>query len=364
MVEPTAQPSNRPLVSVILPAHNGEATIGYTLDSLARQHYAPLEWIIIDDGSRDGTARIVEAFLRKRSFPARLVRHESNLGLSKTLNHGLRDARGELVLTLHQDIVLDGPDWISRAVEDLARNPSVSVVTADYGIPDLHEVDFVQRVFGILRRQFHYHPPEGFEFATFTEFKCDIARRSALEKIGGFPERFRVAGEDLWVAYTLRASGQQIMKDFRLRSVQRFTGAATTVTGNLGKEFLFGRVFAGILRTFGSLPTRGLAGSASSRSRAWNRASQPLVLLAGLVFLALVLVTRNPWFLVALGGLVLARLVYYTARLYPDLKRFLHRSGRALGESILGSALGFLSDFAYSLGLGEGLILWSLGRRL
>ena len=237
-------------------------------------------------------------------------------------------------------------------------------MTADYGIPDLHEVDFVQRVFGILRRQFHYHPPEGFEFATFTEFKCDIARRSALEKIEGpgtIPaSRARTCGSPTLCA----PPGQQIMKDFRLRSVQRFTGAATTVTGNLGKEFLFGRVFAGILRTFGSLPTRGLAGSASSRSRAWNRASQPLVLLAGLVFLALVLVTRNPWFLVALGGLVLARLVYYTARLYPDLKRFLHRSGRALGESILGSALGFLSDFASSLGLGEGLILWSLGRRL
>lgn len=364
MAEPSAPSGSRPLVSVVVPAHNGEVTIGHTLDSLTRQDYSPVEWIVIDDASQDGTARVVETFLRERSPPGRLIRHESNLGLSKTLNHGLREARGELVLTLHQDIVLDGSDWISRAVDDLARYPSVSVVTADYGIPDLHEVDFVQRVFGILRRQFHYHPPEGFEFATFTEFKCDLARRAALEKIGGFPERFRIAGEDLWVAYTLRASGQQVMKDFRLRSVQRFTGAATTVSGNLGKEFTFGRVFAGVLRTFGSLPARGLGNSASSRSRAWNRASQPIVLLAGLALLVLVLLTRDPWFLVALVVLVLARLGYYCARLYPDLKRFLHRSSRALGESILGSGLGFLSDFAYSFGLVDGLVLWSLGRRL
>jgi glycosyltransferase involved in cell wall biosynthesis len=364
MNEPTAPAGAHPLVSVILPAHNGEGTIGDTLNSLARQEYRPVEWIVIDDASGDGTPRVVETLLRDRSPIARLIRHESNLGLSKTLNHGLLEAHGELVLILHQDIVLEGTDWIARAVDDLARNPSASIVTADYGIPDLCAVDFVQRVFGILRRQFHYHAPDGFEYATFTEFKCDLARRSALEKIGGFPERFRIAGEDLWVSYTLRSSGQQILKDFRLRSMQRFTGAATTVTGNLGKEFLFGKVMAGVLRTFGSLLGRGLGGAGYSRSRSWNRASQPIVLLAGLVLLVLALVTWNPWFFVALGGLVVARLGYYVARLYPDLKRFLHRRARALAESIAGSSLGLLSDFAYSLGLVTGSILWSFGRRL
>lgn len=364
MSESAATETERPLVSVILPAHNGEETVGDTLNALARQDYTPVEWIVLDDASGDGTVRAVESLLRDRAPVARLIRNESNLGLSKTLNRGLREAHGSFVLILHQDIILEGSDWIGRGIDDLARNPSVSIVTADYGIPDLHEVDFVQRVFGILRRQFHYHPPEGFEYATFTEFKCDLVRRSALEKTGGFPERFRVAGEDLWVSYTLRASGQQILKDFRLRAVQRFSGTATTVSGNLRKEFLFGKVMAGVLRTFGTMPARGLSDAGYSRSRSWNRASQPLVLLAGLVLLVLALVTHSPWFLLALGGLVVARLAYYGTRLFPDLSRFLHRRARALIESALGSTLGVLSDFAYTFGLVVGVVLWSLGRRL
>jgi glycosyltransferase involved in cell wall biosynthesis len=364
MSEPSAPSVGRPLVSVIVPAHNGEATVGDTLHSLARQDYAAVEWIVVDDASTDGTVRVVETLFQDLPVVHRLLRHESNLGLSKTLNHGLSEARGEFVLILHQDIVMEGTDWIARGVDDLVQNPSVSVVTADYGIPYLREVDFVQRVFGILRRQFHHHAPEGFEYATFTEFKCDLARRSTLEKIGGFPERFRIVGEDLWVSYTLRASGQQILKDFRLRSVQRFTGAAMTVSGNLHKEFLFGKAMGGVLRTFGAFPTRGLSGSGYSRSRSWNRASQPVVLLTGLVLLVLGFWTRSPWFFWALAGLLVARLAYYAARLYPDMARFLRRRGRALAESLSGSGLGLLSDFAYTFGLVVGTVLWSLGRRL
>lgn len=362
MVESTA--AGRPFVSVIIPAHDGEQTIGSTLDSLALQDYAPVEWIVIDDASRDGTAPIVETWFQTRSPTARLFRHESNQGLSKTLNHGLREARGDLVLILHQDIVLEGTNWITRGVDDLAQNSAVSIVTAHYGIPQLKEVSLVPRIFGVLRRQLHYHPAEGFEFATFAEFKCDLARRSALEAIGGFPERFRFAGEDLWVSYTLRSAGGLILKDFRLRSVQRFTGAATTVTGNLGKDFLFGKVMAGVLRTFGSLPFRGLERAGYSRSRSWNRASQPIVPLVGAVLLVLAILTRSPWFLVGLGGLVLARLGYYVARLYPDLRWFLGRRARALGEALLGSFLGLMSDISYTAGLVAGTVLWSMGRRL
>jgi hypothetical protein len=364
MSEVTSAPADHPLVSVILPAHNGEATIADTLNSLAGQDYSPVEWIILDDGSEDGTTRLIADFLRGTPIAARLLRHETNLGLTKTFNHGLGEANGDLILILHQDIVLQGKDWIRRGVDDIVRNPSVAVVTADYGIPDLRELDFVSRVFGVLRRQFHYHPPEGFEYATFTEFKCDLVRRSVLKGIGSFPERFRTAGQDLWVSYTLRSTGHQILKDFRLRSIQRFAGSATTVAGNLRKEFLFGEPMAGILRIFRTLPARGLAGAGYSRSRSWNRASQPLVLLAGLVLLTVGLVARNPWCLLGLGGLLVARLGYYGYRLYPDLAHFLLHRSRALGESIVGSTLGLLSDFAYSIGLIVGAIRWSLGREV
>ncbi|MGA8710767.1 MAG: glycosyltransferase family 2 protein [Thermoplasmata archaeon] len=361
MNEPMAPEGERPLVSVILPAHNGATTIQGTLNSLARQEYRPVEWIVIDDGSTDGTVEIVDSLLPDRAFPARLIRHESNLGLSKTLNHGLREARGDLVLILHQDIELGGTDWISRGVDNLYRNPSVAVVTADYGIPALGEVDFVQKVFGILRRQFHAGPDSGKEPVTFTEFKCDLARSQSLRDVGGFPERFRIAGEDLWVSYSLRSRGDRLVKDYALKCVQRFWGDATSVRGNLRKEFTFGQAMAGTLVRFRSAPFRNLENTPYSRSRAWNRASQPLTLLVGFVLILGAILTRNWWFLYALAVMILGRLVYYGWRLLPDLRRMNPRANRALAEAVAGSGFGILSDFAYTFGVVAGFIRWTVG---
>lgn len=189
------------MVSVVIPSFNGEKTIGRTLESLAQQQYSRVEWIVIDDGSRDGTVGVVEPFLAAHPDRGRLVQHPANWGLSRTLNQGLRESTGEAVLIVHQDVVLLSGSWIARAMDDLRQTRSAVVVTGDYGIPDSHEVNFVQKVFGIMRRQFHAAPSEGVELVTFTEFKCDLAWLEALRGAGGFPERFRTTGEDLWVSY-------------------------------------------------------------------------------------------------------------------------------------------------------------------
>lgn len=366
-----ATPSTRPdeadsapLVSVVIPAYNGERTLGTTLESLERQTYPKLECVIVNDGSRDQTQSVAEAYANRHPATVRVVRHDENHGLSKTLNHGISETNGPLILILHQDIVMLSPEWIGRGVQDLLRFSSADVVTGDYGIPDPKEVGFVQRSFGVLRRQFHAGPAEGVESVTFSEFKCDLIRAEVLKALGGFPERFRIAGEDLWVSYSLRAQGRGILKDYGMKSVQRFTGDATSVSGNLRKEFIFGRAFSGTLMRFGTLPARGLKGTPYSRSRAWNRASQPLVLLLGLALLLAWLVLRDPGWLDALVALVVVRLVYYALRLYPDVARLLGRRARAVAESLGGSVLGFLSDFAYSFGLVAGMLRWSLGGRV
>jgi glycosyltransferase involved in cell wall biosynthesis len=358
----TGTAARRPRVSVIVPAFNGAGTIERTLESLARQSYTETEWLIVDDASHDGTARIAENFLASHPSRGRLIRHPDNWGLSRTLNHGLQESTGEAILVIHQDIVLLSEDWITRAVTELLGSPTVAVVTGDYGIPDPREVDFTSKVFGILRRQFHFGPDQGKEFVTFTEFKCDLVWAKDLREVDGFPERFRIAGEDIWVSYSLRLRGRLLLKDYALKSVQRFTGDAASLAGNLRKEFVFGRAYSGMLVRFRSLSTKGLAKTPYSRSRAWNRASQPLFLLAGLVLLLLGLVTRDWWLLYLLVALVVARLAYYGWRLFPDLRRLDRSPFLALAEATAGSGFGIWSDFAYSFGLAAGLIRWATGR--
>ncbi len=357
----SATGTRTPRVSVILPAFNGEQVIAATLRSLAAQESVDADWVVIDDASHDGTCATVQAFLEHAPVRARLLRHPENWGLSRTLNHGIRESSEELVLIVHQDISLGSVDWIARAINDLDRDPTVAVVTGNYGIPVLGEVDFVQRVFGVLRRQFHRGPDHGVEYATFTEFKCDVIRRSALSRVGGFPERFRIAGEDLWVSYALREQGQRILKDFSLQSVQRFTGDSTTIRGNFRKEFLFGKVLTGTLLRFRSAVARGLGKTPYSRSRSWNRASQPIVVLAVLALLAVALLAGSWWWWAALAGVVLARYAYYSVRLFPDLRAMVGSDVRATGEALVGSFVGLVSDVVYSAGLVAGLFRWNQG---
>src|SRR2546428_315695 len=180
-MEPLAESTGRdtsPLVSIVLPSYNGARTIRITLDSIAAQDYRTLEWIVVDDASTDGTPQIVEDLLKSRSPTGRLMRHGSNQGLARTLNDGLAAAHGDLVLIVHQDVAPMTPDWIRRATKILSEDRTVAAVTCYYGLPASDDMTFVKRAFGFLRRQFLLPSQRDRVFVTFTEFKCDLVRKS------------------------------------------------------------------------------------------------------------------------------------------------------------------------------------------
>ena len=82
-----ATETSLPLVSIIMPAFNGEPYIGAAILSVLAQSYARWELLILDDGSADRTAEIAEAF--EKSDPRiRLFRNPKNLGAAQTRNRG------------------------------------------------------------------------------------------------------------------------------------------------------------------------------------------------------------------------------------------------------------------------------------
>jgi glycosyltransferase involved in cell wall biosynthesis len=346
----------RPTVSVLVPAFQGERTLPFTLASLARQDYPTAQWLIIDDGSSDTTRAVVETFLRENPGRGRLLVHAQNWGLSRSLNHGMRETHGDFVLILHQDLELKGADWISRAVRLLASDSSLAVVTGYYGIPARDDLTFVKKAFGTISRQFHFPGTSATEYATFTEFKSDLLRRKIFEGLGGFPERFRIAGEDLWVSFQLRKKGFRILKDFGLESVQRFSGRAETLGGNLAKTFGFGQAMGLVLVQFGMFPTRETSQSPYSRSRSWFRASQPVVVLGALAWIVAYLVTREPWVGVGFLAWVAGRYVFHAIRVWPDLRRLTPTLARAFVEALGTGLVGLGTDVLYSIGLCAGLI--------
>ncbi|MBE3074896.1 MAG: glycosyltransferase, partial [Actinobacteria bacterium] len=85
-----------PRVSVIMPAYNAAATIGSALESLASQTYRDLEVVVVDDGSSDATASIVERIAASSAVPVRLV-SQPNAGRATASNRGINSARGEFL---------------------------------------------------------------------------------------------------------------------------------------------------------------------------------------------------------------------------------------------------------------------------
>ena len=94
----------RGLVSVIMPAYNCAASIGRSIDSVLSQTYADWELLVVDDGSRDGTLRIVEEFANKDSR-VRVLRKPRNEGVARARNTGLQAARGQYIAFLDSDDV-------------------------------------------------------------------------------------------------------------------------------------------------------------------------------------------------------------------------------------------------------------------
>jgi glycosyltransferase involved in cell wall biosynthesis len=91
-----------PLVSVIIPCHNAAPWVAAAIESALGQTWRPLEVIVIDDGSTDGSRAVAEG------FAARGVRiySQPNRGASAARNHGLRQAQGEFIQYLDADDLL------------------------------------------------------------------------------------------------------------------------------------------------------------------------------------------------------------------------------------------------------------------
>jgi dolichol-phosphate mannosyltransferase len=119
-------------IRVVLPAYNEEAAIGRVLDRVERALAGrPHEVIVVDDGSRDGTAAVVRTKAAGR--PVHLLQHPANLGLGTTLRDGLlaaaeRSQPGDIVVTLDADDT-QPPEIIPEMVSRIASGCDVVIAS-------------------------------------------------------------------------------------------------------------------------------------------------------------------------------------------------------------------------------------------
>ncbi len=115
-----------PLVSVAMPVYNGAATVAEALRSLLAQTYAPIEIIVVDDGSTDGTWEVLQSF----GASIRPIR-QANGGIAAARNAGLRAARGEFIALMDHDDVA-APERIAAQVKFLRERPELVLCCTDF----------------------------------------------------------------------------------------------------------------------------------------------------------------------------------------------------------------------------------------
>ncbi len=121
-----------PRVTLAIATFNGERFLHEALASALAQSYTDYEVLVVDDGSTDGTAAVLDTFGDDR---LRRLRNDVNLGIPATYNRIVAEARGELIARLGHDDVAR-PDWLERAVAVFDRFPNTAVAYGDAIVVD------------------------------------------------------------------------------------------------------------------------------------------------------------------------------------------------------------------------------------
>lgn len=106
----------QPLVSIIVPVYNGDSYISETLDSILGQNYAPIEIIVVNDGSTDQSGEIIQSYKNIKYF------YQENIGVPFARNRGIIESNGEFIAFSDQDDIWE-PGKLTYQVNYLLDKP-------------------------------------------------------------------------------------------------------------------------------------------------------------------------------------------------------------------------------------------------
>ena len=180
-----------PQVSVVTSVYNGEKYLEECVDSILNQTFQNFEYIILNNGSTDGTPRILQRY----TDPRLRIIHQENLGISKSLNKGINLSNSDLIARLdaddfsspkrlekqvtfmekHPDIVLCGSRWLELVGEKLSKQI----------------VDFVETDQAIKKSMSLFNP---------FSHSAVIFRKKTFIKAGGYSNRLKYSQDyELWL---------------------------------------------------------------------------------------------------------------------------------------------------------------------
>ena len=177
---------NEPLVSIVIPCYNCEDYVAQAIDSALNQTYGNIEVICVDDGSKDNSRKIIERYSDKII----IIDNINNQGVIEARNKAISIAKGELILPLDADDLID-KDYVSKAVDVFLSNPDIGLVYCN------------ARLIGSKNKLWKL--PEYDENIIFRNciFATALFRKTDFIKAGGYKSYMQKGCEDwdLWLTF-------------------------------------------------------------------------------------------------------------------------------------------------------------------
>lgn len=158
-------------VSIIIPVYNQFKMTVDCIRDLLSTHGAEIEVIVVDDCSKEPVAKMLP-----KLFPGiKVLKNEVNVGFAKTCNHGIKEAKHDLICLLNNDIRLPNPGWLKLMIESLK------------------EFDLTAPAGGRMDKDWNYQSGEAKtrkEHFSYLAGWCILFKRDVIDKIGLVPENF------------------------------------------------------------------------------------------------------------------------------------------------------------------------------
>jgi glycosyltransferase involved in cell wall biosynthesis len=323
-------------VSFVMPVYNGRRWLRDALDAIdAQRDGRPFEIIVVDDGSRDGSRRILEEAARNGRLT---VVDGPGRGIAAAINAGVREAQHPIICQIDQDVII-APVWLAHLLAAL-EDPSVAAAQGHYRTaPD---AGFWARMMGrdLEQRYRRIRSDEVDHVCTGNT----AYRASALHQVGLLDETLGY-GSDNDLSYRLTAAGHRLVFCREAVSLHRWR---EDVTGYVRQQYGVGY---GRLDLLARHPHR-VGGDDVSGALMMAHGPLTFLAIAGLVASAAAALSGAPWRLIALGSIGLL-LLLFAERTLAGVAAW-RRSGDK--STLAFGAAHFLRDAAWA----AAIVVWTI----
>ncbi|MBF2006064.1 MAG: glycosyltransferase [Chlorogloeopsis fritschii C42_A2020_084] len=219
-----------PKISVCIPTFNRIKLLSEAIQSVLQQSYQDFEIIVCDDGSQDGTPKLISQYTDKR---IRYIRHSQHIGKSNNMRSGFKAATSEYFVKFDDDDRLT-PNFLERTAIVLERESNVDFVSTDHWIIDINNIRDDAKTQENRERWGRVNLPEGvvnnllevvFVKQSF-QIGATLFRRRCLEEVGFMRSNWQNCEDnDLFVRLALAGKNgyylPELLMEYRVHSEQK-----------------------------------------------------------------------------------------------------------------------------------------------